>query len=204
MTELEPLERAISPQFFLGFECACPLYGGKFEKHHMLPLLCELIGEKPLAEVSCGYRDDGLYFAVDFLKKGLTKDDTIELFIDTRPSSSQKTTTRFCHHFRFYPEPTEGIQAEEVTRFRTEDRHPLCSSDLLQIEKKEGTKGKAHIVLFIPREALVGYDPQESRTFGFTYILTRNKEEKQHFSMSSLYSDIEFRPYQWALMQCEE
>lgn len=182
-------------------------------KLHQLPALATLWDgreESNFAKVLFGFSELGLYFQifVDTPKIAVSypeieKADAIELFIDTRGVSQAKTTHRFCHHFFFLPEAFEGIQKGEITRFRTEDSHPLADSDELHCEISKTKKGYS-AALFLPAEVLVGYAPHECNRIGFTYRISRSDGKQQFFSLSNSGAKIEYAPYLWTILRLVE
>jgi len=187
-------EGKLSSEFFVGFECDLSEYRGKFEKRHFLPKLCELMGEEFFADVAAGWSETGLHLLIQ-AECSMHESNSVELFIDTKNLKTAKTTHRFQHHFLFYPERHEGIQAKEITSFRTEDRHPLAHSDELEIKTKVTAKGY-EMTLFIPEKCLVGNLPEMGGAMGFTYRINRDKYSSQHFGLSDN-SKFEIYPYMW-------
>ena len=177
---------------------------------YLLPQFCKLFQEEPFAEVSMAWSPEGLYFFVDVAHENPTvsfpevqKGDSIELFIDTKNLKTARTTHRFCHHFYFLPERIEGTMAGESTRFRTEDSHPLCSADDLEVKVIRKKKGYTSEI-FIPQKCLIGYQPEIGGQLGFTYRINRANDTPQHFAISSTNCEIENNPYLWALIKLVE
>ena len=104
--------------------------------------------------------------------------------------------TRFCHHFVFLPKPVDGICAQEITAFRTDDRHELCDASLLHVEG-DFQKRSYSLKIFIPAECLHGYDPSSFDRLGFSYRIHRFGGDPQHFTLSSEYFVIEKEPSLW-------
>lgn len=212
MNDDEDLIGMAPVDFFFSKEVDCRQLAKSFTKEsakqHLLPLLSQIWGEESFAEVSMGWQPSGLFFYVRVEQPNslvvtypdFRQGDSIELFIDTRAITSAKTTHRFCHHFYFLPELFEGRSKGECTRFRTEDTHPLCSEELLECTTKTSTHGyTASIVL--PRECLVGYDPQVGSKLGFTYRINRPQASSQHFAMAYDHSRIDTMPCLWAKLK---
>ena len=211
LEELEPL----TPVNFFAISSDCHHYSGRKEiplpKKYLLPDLSELTGDTTFAEISLGWSQKGLFATIIINKTTLqpffpdfTAGDSVEFFIDTRDVKTSSFNTRFCHHFFFLPLPIstngEMIQAGEITRFRTEDAHELCNPTLLKVTCGQ-EKRKTVMQLFIPSEALVGYDPSQFARIGFTYRINRYDEPPQHFSASSEDFAIEQNPQSWATLQ---
>lgn len=172
-------------------------------KAYTLPTTDVLCNEKNFAKVAIGWHTEGLSFFIEVnspYKKAVfpqvEQGDSVELFIDTRDLKAAGFNTRFCHHFYFLPEPVEGHEAGEMTRFRTEDRHPYCDAQLLtsQVEKK--ARGYTMHV-FIPAACLHGYDPKQFERLGFTYRINRFGNDSQHWSVVSQEYQIDQQPALW-------
>jgi hypothetical protein len=120
--------------------------------------------------------------------------------IDTRDIKTSGYNTRFCHHFFFLPEAVDERTCGEITHFRTEDRHPLCNAEKLQITTK---KGSLHyqMEIFLPKEVLHGYDPSQVDRLGFTYRFNRKNDDPQLFCCSSFEFTIEEQPSLWSSLK---
>jgi hypothetical protein len=176
-------------------------------KRYTLPDTSALLDEYPFAAVAMGWHREGLefYIAVDqpyqeSFFPHLERGDSIELCIDTRNVKTSGYNTRFCHHFFCLPEQVDGRQAGELTRFRTEDTHPLCDGAELQVAFQRHKEGY-HLQIFIPANCLHGYDPDQYRGLGFTYRINRAKGASQHFSVSSTDFQFEQQPSLWSSLQ---
>ena len=128
------------------------------------------------------------------------KGDSIELFIDTRDLKTAGFPTRFCHHFLILPQSVEGIESQEITRFRTDDTHPLADSDLIFCDT-EFSKNAQRIRIRIASEALHGYDPLSFDRLGFNYRINRPGGEPGHFVLSSNVANPAGHPSLWASMK---
>jgi hypothetical protein len=163
--------------------------------------------DDPFATVWAGWSEQGLRFEIDVnspVKKiaplNVSDGDSIELFIDTRDVKSGGFNTRFCHHFFFLPESVEGVQAGEITRFRTEDSHPLCDPKDLKIKTSQTSSGY-QAEIFIPTQCLCSYDPLEFNRLGFTYRINRANQPAQHFSVVSDDYQIDQNPSCWGTLR---
>ena len=204
----------VPPEYFFLLEADCYQWDGKWNSQKELPQFCKLLQNEPdpFAAVSMAWAQagdekgggGGLRFFVDVKQPNpqvafpdIHKGDSIEFFIDTKNLKQARTTHRFCHHFYFLPERIEGIMARESTRFRTEDSHPHCASDDLEV--KIVRKKKSYTAeIFIPEKCLVGFQPEKGSSIGFTYRINRTNEKAQHFVLSSSYCQIDQYPYLWS------
>lgn len=164
----------------------------------------EWLGEIHFADVAIAWNEGGVFVDV-FVEKPFeeasyprfAEGDAIELFFDTRDLKTAGFSTRFCHQFVFLPQAVQGIQAQEITHFRTEDTHPLCDAADLQVAAEIGKKDYA-LQIFIPAQCLHGFDPLSFERMGFTYRIHRFKGPPQHFALSSQHFSLEQHPRLWA------
>ncbi len=189
----------VEPVHFFALQLPCLQTTKKsLEKQHRLPALEQLYGEKFFATVSLGWHKEGIAICVKSpsLKTSHFPDiqagDSVELFFDTRDVKTTGYPTRFCHHFFFLPDG----QAGEITRVRTDDAHPLCDPELL----KAKCDGK-EMTIWIPKEALFGYEPAQFKRVGFTYRINRTDKFPQYFTISDEDFAIEKHPAFWASME---
>lgn len=193
--------------FILGF--SIPFVKEPFSKLTELPDTSELLGEESFAKVLMGWCEEGVYVelrvAQEFQESAYPQyglGDSLELFFDTRDVKSAGFATRFCHHFVILPHAVQGIEAQEVTHFRSEDAHPLCDSTLINVESEFG-RSHYQVRTFFPEEVLHGFDPNMCDRLGFTYKVNRFKGDPMHFSVSSQNIKIAQQPSLWASLQLE-
>lgn len=176
----------------------------EMRKKFLLPDMSPFLAEEKFAEVALAWSESGIYICI-FVDRPFeeasyprfNEGDAVELFFDTRDLKTAGFATRFCHRFVFLPQPVQGISAQEITHFRTEDTHPLCDPADLQITSEIGKKDYS-MQIFIPAHALHGYDPASFEKIGFTYRIHRAKGAPQHFALSSQHFSIEQHPRLWA------
>lgn len=173
-------------------------------RNYLLPDASEWLGEESFADVAIAWNGAGLFVAVfvdqafeESLYPRFSEGDAFELFLDTRDLKTAGFATRFCHQFVFLPQTVQGIQAQELTHFRTEDTHPLCDASELQVST-EFSKKSYEMQIFIPAQCLHGYDPSSFERIGLTYRIHRAKGAPQHFSLSSQHFTLEQHPRLWA------
>jgi len=169
---------------------------GVLKKKHLLPDFSDLLSEDHFAKVYMGWEQKGLSFEVH-IEKLFAEGDSIELFIDTRDLKTAGFITRFCHHFMIYPKPMDGLSGQEITTFRTDDRHELCDPNAILVAG-DFQKRSYTVKIFIPSECLHGYDPSSFDRLGFTYRINRSEGDPEHFALSSDYFNIEKEPSLWS------
>lgn len=207
----------LSPVNFFQVQLNChkvekgfPAKQGVRRKKYLLPQLSSLSSEYPFADVSVGWNEDGIEAYVQVSQPfqkiffpEIWKGDSVELFFDTRDVKTAVYNTRFCHHFFFLPEAVEGQAAGEMTRFRTEDKHELCSPQELLVEPSFKSNSYA-LHLFIPASCLVGYEPDQFNRLGFAYRINRPGSSPQHFSVDSEEYQVDQQPSLWASLRLVE
>lgn len=208
----------ITPVNFFQLSLSCPYLDPKKGfpsleekgmKAYLLPDMSGLCDEESFADVAMGWHREGLEFLFKVNKPyeetfypGVERGDSVEIFIDTRDVKTSGYNTRFCHHFFFLPDAVDGRQMGEMTHFRTEDRHELCSPDDLQI-KTHMRRSEYLIHCGIPKECLVGYDPEQFDRVGFTYRVNRPYWASQHFSVVTEDYQLEQQPSLWSSIRLE-
>ncbi|MBS0656312.1 MAG: hypothetical protein JSR46_11090 [Verrucomicrobia bacterium] len=211
MDQSQVLEGFAPPAYFFSAELDCQHHpdAGPLprSKKFQLPELSKLYNEASFALVGMGWQSQGLMWRFEVaVENGVTvaypeirQGDSIELFIDTRDLKTARTTHRFCHHFFFLPEAVEGLFCGEISRFRTEDSHPLCKSEEIEYRVEPVATGYVADIM-IPKECLVGFDPSECNRIGFSYRVNRSKGTSQQFAFSSELTALERHPYLWTTL----
>ncbi|CCB88343.1 MAG: hypothetical protein KDK61_04500 [Simkania sp.] len=178
----------------------------KVGKLTYLPDMSGFLNEQSFGRVAVIWSPGGLTLHVQ-VKKPLEESlypryrdsDSLEVFIDTRNLKNAQSVHRFCHHFVFLPEEVDGVQAQEVTRFRLDETHELAAPELFVVQVGMG-KRDYEMEINIPKEALHGYDPSEFKRLGFSYQLNRSNGAPQHFNLSSRFFSLEKHPGLWATL----
>ncbi len=193
---------------FFGINSDCNYVRGtlKPDKAFLLPSTSDLLAEEGFADVYAGWNVNhfSVYFSVrvPFQKGGegdFRREDSIELFIDTRDLKTKGVVSKFCHHFIFFPVQVQNFYGREMTRFRNEDMHPLCHPEDLQVTPHLTETGYT-LAIEIPAGCLHGYDPLSFSRIGFTYRINRTGGKAQHFSVSSEEYVIEQHPSTWGTL----
>lgn len=160
--------------------------------------------QENFATVFAAWNPSGLFvlFSVDkpfeeALYPKYRQGDSVELFVDTRPLTSSRQITAFCHHFVFLPQAVQEVSAQEVTKFRGEGNHPLCSPEELEVERTFSKRGY-EMWIHIPASCLYGFDPSEFDHVGLSYRINGYRRAPQLFSDSSDHFPLESHPFLWA------
>jgi len=160
-------------------------------KKYLLPSTSRLLNETAFAEVAMAWNEQAIYCDL-FFKKSLEPTDKVELFFDTRDLKTVGFIHRFCHQFLILPQPIGDEKlAQEITAFRTEEVHPLCSPEDIRVELQDKI-----MRVTIPEHCLHGYDPLQFSRIAINYRLHNKEANFQHFSSS--YPGTEQHPRYWA------
>jgi len=207
---VEQPETIIPPEFFMGFECDLLRFEGAWTKKNKLPDFSKIFDFSSFADFYMGWTELGLHFRADVFQSTVSvsfprieEGDSVEVFIDTKNLKSVRTTHAFCHHFYFLPESVEGVAGQEITHFRTEERHPLCTPSDLQC-KAHRLPDRYELEFFIPSNCLFGYEPEVGKTLGFCYRINSKEAESQYFGLSNRTPHIELYPYLWPTLRLSE
>ena len=161
---LEVLEKLppLAPLEFFSLEGSLrysktPPSSKQMRRSFLLPDIAGWWEEERFADVALAWSEAGIYVHV-FVEKEFeqavypkySEGDAVELFFDTRDLKTAGFATRFCHQFVFLPQAVQGVIAQEVSHFRTEDTHPLCDADELQVMAEIRKKITSCRYLFLP------------------------------------------------------
>lgn len=203
---------SLSPADFFSVSCdvhysKAPPTAKLFGKSYLLPDTSGLLSEERFATLSLAWNEKALFLEAVIQKPyeqaffpEFRKGDCLELFFDTRDLKNAGFLTRFCHHFLILPEEIDGARSQEITRFRTEDSHPLCDPADIEVKSHFG-KQEYRVEIHIPAFCLHAYDPSAFDRLGFTYRINRLKGEPQHFALSSHSYPLEKEPSLWASLK---
>ena len=203
---------ALMPIQFFGLACDCEYLKGALKPSpaYLLSSTADCLDEEAFADLYCGWSEEKISIFADvhvpFQKVGesdFRKGDCLEIFIDTRDLKSKAVITRFCHHFIFFPLEHQGHFGREISRFRNEDTHRLCSPEDLEVHA-DLKANKYSLSITIPAHCLFGFEPQTFQKIGFTYRLNRAEGPPQHFAVSSQEYAIEQHPSLWATLKLQK
>ena len=170
---------------------------GRRERLLDLPASCRLPTTAPLdglaawADVRVAWNAGGLAIAVEATwrpgarrpRTGPRSMDGLQVWVDTRDTRDINRASRFCHRF---VGPSRGLTLSRGGRGRgaakpiaraTADA-PICRRELLQA-RAERLRSGWRIELFLPAEAMHGFDPEVNRRLGFAYQVTDSDPERQ-------------------------
>lgn len=181
---------------FFNFAWQCPYRGvppvidgdlQDWDRRFRMPDLMELEVREAFADVYAAWSERGLYLAVHVRKAaGANVDrrrplqgDGLQVWVDTRDVRSAHRASRYCHHFYFLPGTGRAKPRGGQTRIRRARAHSqLCDSSELPVACDASGTGY-RLEVHLPSKTLTGFDPDENRLFGFTYLLQDRKQGRQ-------------------------
>jgi len=164
---------------------------GLDESYRLLGL-AELEGRASPADVRAAWNEQGLAFSVrvagkkqkPWFRANLPEEsDGLQLWIDTRDVHNIHRATRFCHWFVFLPHGSGGRGpgqplGETLSINRARNAPNPVSASQLKVRSEKRVDGYL-LEVFIPAEALTGFDTAEHPRLGFTYaVLDRELGEQ--------------------------
>lgn len=178
------------------------------QKKTLLPKIPSLYREEVFADLYLAWSNEGLEIQCDLFKPfegsyfpDIEKGDALEILLDTRALVDLTYVHKYCHHFYFFPKEIDGVSALEVTRFKTEEKHPLADPKNFHVETTFSKKGYS-MKIGIPRISLFGYDPEEVRRLSFAYVVHSHKE-RQEFPLPEENWRLRNHPNLWAEINLE-
>jgi hypothetical protein len=162
-----------------------------------LPVLSELDGQKPIADIRAAWSEAGLGFSVRVEGKKhpnwcretkLEDSDSLQVWIDTRDTHNIHRASRFCHRFVFLPGGAgrnydEPVADQLLVDRARENANPVRPGHLkINLEKRVGGYVMS---VFIPAVALTGFNPADHPKLGFTYFIFDRELGQQFFSLGS-------------------
>jgi hypothetical protein len=179
-----------------------------------LPDLRQLEGDTSWAQVRVGWNPGGLGIAVQ--AEGVSREQldmarpegfaVAEFWVDTRDTRTVARATRFCHRFRAALEPggARGQLNVKVAQQKiaqaTADA-PIRDPELI-VARAELFPASWMLELFLPTQALNGFDVEVNRRLGFSYQIADYVRDDQFFTVGrefpigenpSLWSTLELR-----------
>jgi hypothetical protein len=181
-----------------------------------LPATTPLEGRAPWAEVRAAWSPKGLAVAVEVAGKPgpIVHDpqrpeasDGVQLWVDTRDTRDVHRATRFCHRFQASILPAArgedlGVEVVPLRIHRALADAPFAPRDRLQARAERLRKGW-RLELFLPAEALNGFDPETNRRLGFLYQVTDSDRGDQFLGVGREFPVGE-DPSLWATLELRD
>jgi hypothetical protein len=200
-TRIEDIPRPADPVRLLDLPkgCALPDWG-------------ELDGLASWAKVRVGWNPLGLGITV--LAQGLSEQqlagDRPEAFalaqfwIDTRDTRDVSRATRFCHRFTARLEVAKSrrqlkVDVSQRPIARAQADAPICRPELIEARAELGKSGWM-LELFLPVQALNGFDPDTNRRLGFAYQIADHVRDDQFLGVGREFPVGE-NPSLWATLE---
>lgn len=174
--------------------------------------LGELDSARPFAKIFAAWNEGGLGFAVEVSGKkqppvgrldAPEEADGLQLWIDTRNTQSIHRASRYCHHFCAMPAGAgkKGDQpiAVQIPIMRAREESTLAEPDQLTVSADRSIDGY-RLEVWLPSDALYGYDPQANPLVGFSYLV-RDAELGEHFLTVGRDFPIAHDPSLWSTLE---
>ena len=181
-----------------------------------LPEISALDDKPPWADVRVAWNPGGLAIQVETAKSTAsapiaTGEEAegmhgLQVWVDTRDTRNVSRATRFCHRFsarlvrgKARSPLDDAVMQRPIARAVSDA--PICRPEILAA-RAERLKQGWRIELFIPAEALQGFDPETNRRLGFAYQVTDHDREDQFLGVGrefpvgenpSLWTTLELR-----------
>jgi hypothetical protein len=183
--------------------------------HCAVPDLGQLEGRTGWAQVRVGWNARGLGLAV--LAEGLAEEQlkrdrpegfaVVQFWVDTRDTRNVSRATRFCHRFTARLElagPRRQLIADVSQRpiARALADAPLCRPELLEARAELGRSGWM-LEVFLPAQALNGFDPDTNRRLGFAYSVADHVRDDQFLGVGRDFPLGE-NPSLWATLELND
>lgn len=193
----------VPTRFLFRFSAACryrdPLWtakGTQLDESYQLVGLAGLDAGDPLwADVRTAWSEAGLAFRVvvrgkrqpSWCRASRVEDsDGFLIWIDTRDVHNIHRASRFCHRFAFLPtgggRRQDQPMAEMLAINRARELPQPVREGLLKTLCQQKSDGYI-LDIFIPAEALTGFDPAEYPRLGFTYAVIDRELGEQTFGV---------------------
>jgi hypothetical protein len=180
-----------------------------------LPDFGALEGRNPWAEVRLAWNPRGLGIAVraeGVSDYQLAPDRPegfadVQFWVDTRDTRDVSRATRFCHRFAAslrLPVSGRKLEVEVVPKpiARAVADAPLCRRDLIASRAELARDGWT-LEVFLPAQALNGFDPETNRRLGFAYQVSDHAREDQFLGVGRDFP-IGENPSLWATLELQD
>jgi hypothetical protein len=212
--------------FWFRIAAACPRIekipraagaGGLLElpESSALPDLRQLDGGASWAQIRVGWNPGGLGIAV--LADGVASEQlnrgrpegfaTAQFWVDTRDTRTVSRATRFCHRFvaELQPAKAKGqldVKAAHRPIARATAEPPSCPPSLISARAELSRTGWM-LELFLPAQALNGFDHETNRRLGFAYQIADYVRDDQFFTAGREFPVGE-NPSLWATLELRD
>jgi hypothetical protein len=181
-----------------------------------IPAFSQLDGRTSWAEVRVGWNPRGLGIAIladEYSDAQLAAGRPegfadVHLWVDTRDSRNVSRATRFCHRFTARLTPLRGgrkqlgVEIAQRPIARASAESPICSPDLI-LSKSELSRAGWMLEIFLPSQALHGFDPETNRRLGFAYQVSDHVRDDQFLGVGRDFPLGE-NPSLWATLELRD
>ncbi len=181
----------------------------------LVPDLEALEGREPWARVRIGWNPEGLGIAIEADGLGLNAKSpnrpegfaTVSVWIDTRDTRNVARATRHCHGFHArltLSRDRKALDADVEQRRipRATADAPIADPSLLR-HRAELLKKGWRLELFLPADALNGYDPDVNRRLGFAYQISDAERDDQFLGVGRDFP-VADNPGLWSTLELKD
>jgi hypothetical protein len=149
----------------------------------------------PPWELRAGWNPQGIGFSLTVTGRTIaplanpddpTRPDSLELWLDTRDTQSVHRATRYCHHLCVLPTGGGRDGSDSLTVplpvARAREDAPLADSDTF-LSRSRTSKTGYQVEVWIPGEALTGFDPSSQPRLGFCACLNDAEHGRRGFGV---------------------
>jgi len=214
-------ETLLAPNFLFRYAAPCAFRdlewstgGVKLPDDCRLPSFGELEGRRLFAEVCVAWNESGLFFTVRVRGKKqlpwcratrVEDSDGLQLWIATRETQGIHRANRFCHRMAFLPfgQGTRLDQpvATTVAISRAREHPKPIPADRFGIHSEKRIDGYL-LHVWIPADALTGFDVSETTSLGFSYAVIDRELGWQTFSIAQEFPFVS-DPSLWGLLELQ-
>ena len=166
---------------------------------------------EPFASVYAGWREEGLYFGVHVTKPAAAevkpdrplRSDGLQLWVDTRDVRDAHRASRYCHHFFFHPgKGSRKARGGQVRIRGARAQSSPCEPSELTVASRANQRGY-RMEVQVPAHVLHGFDPEENRRLGFTYLVVDRKLGRQYWTADDPLP-VSYDPSLWGTIELVE
>jgi hypothetical protein len=170
-----------------------------------------MAGNPSWADVRTAWNPSGLAVAVEVTGKsgpitreplGSASGEGLTLWIDTRDTRTIHRATRFCHRYSFTLRPSrDGLDVVTAQKPIARALADAPSADLSTLSTRADLiRGGWRLEVFLPAEALNGFDPETNRRLGFAYQVTDLERDDRFLTVGRDFP-IGEDPSLWAVLE---
>jgi hypothetical protein len=179
--------------------------------------LSAIDGAKEFAELRLAWNPGGIGLSVAVRGKqqplicspmAFSQSDGITIWLDTRATQNVHRATRYCHQFCCLPAGAgpkkDRPSATSVPLSRGDDRSSMAAKGASAVQVWSQILDDGYTLdIWLPGESLVGFDPDNHRQLGFSYLVRDAELGNQHLTVDRDFP-IEYDPSLWQTLELRD